>query len=431
MQQERYKRVFSLPAHLHCNGFPFEIEAGALLVDSQTDGILAQMKMASHADKRVKAVKVTLQPEDTRGKALGDEISHQYLDLDVVRGASFGQKTPVHLPDSSTRSFSVSGVEVVYTDNSVAISGGAWEPLPEQKELSATISDEETLKQYRVDFGDGCLYRLQEFDDIWRCACGAVNRDDEEVCYNCGQRREALRSIDPSVIEEHKAARLEAERVEREAQLERERLEKEESDKKAAKAKRTRTIVMAIGAAVVAAFVAFVFWNSNRAPGKADFGPESIFNVYELNAMSADEVAKYTEASALNFHEETGQRKEGYRVYGFSLGKKLNEALRLRDGQMFGLTDDENNDFTCIMWYTTAEYALQGYHTSTEWEAQAKKIINDISPSLNLGTLSSMGNGKGPDGATDWIIFKDQSQHNYVCVKFYTDGAAILVGNKV
>ena len=114
--------------------------------------------------------------------------------------------------------------------------------------------------------------------------------------------------------------------------------------------------------------------------------------------MSADEVAKYTEASALNFHEETGQRKEGYRVYGFSLGKKLNEALRLRDGQMFGLTDDENNDFTCIMWYTTAEYALQGYHTSTEWEAQAKKIINDISPSLNLGTLSSMGNGKGPDG---------------------------------
>ncbi len=147
MPQDRYNRVYTLSEHLYCQGFPFEIEAGALLVDTKTDEVVAQVKMVSHADKRIKAVKVILQPEDTRGKALGDEISHQYLDLDVARGTSFGQKTPVRLPDNSVRSFSVSGVEVVYSDNSIANSSGAWEPLPEQKELSATISDQETLKQ--------------------------------------------------------------------------------------------------------------------------------------------------------------------------------------------------------------------------------------------------------------------------------------------
>lgn len=431
MPQDRYNRVYTLSENLYCQGFPFEIEAGALLVDTRTDEVIAQVKMASYADKRVKAVKVTLQPEDTRGMALGDVVSHQFLDLDVARGTSFGQKAPIRLPDNSTRSFSVTGVEVVYSDNSVVTSSGAWEPLPKQKELSAAISDEETLKQYRVDFGDGCLYRLQEFDDIWRCACGAVNRDDEEVCYSCGQKREALRSIDPSLIEEHKAARLEVERVEREKRLECERLEKEESDKKAAQAKRSRTIAMAIGAAVAAAFVAFVLWNSNRAPGKADFGPETIFDTYALQAMSADEVERYTKASTLNFHEETGQRKDGYRVYGFSLGKKLNEALHLRSGQLFGLTDDENNKFTCVMWYTTSDLGLPGAHSSAERESAASEIVKEMSPSLGLGNLSSMGSGKGPDGATDWVIFYDQGGRNYVCVKFYSDGAAILVGNKV
>ncbi len=267
MPLDRYNRPFMLPEHLHCAGLPFEIVAGALLVDTKTDEALAQLKMASHADVNVKAVKVTLQPEDTRGEALGDATTHQYLDLDIRRGESFGQKTPIPLPDSSSRSFSIRRVEVVYVDNTIAESEGPWTPLPAQEALRATISDEETLKQYQIDFGEQCVYRFQELGDLWRCVCGATNRDDEGTCHDCGQTREILAGIDPVALEERKDARVEAERVEREARLEKERLEKEEADRAAAAAKKKsmRTAGI-IGAIVAACVIGFAVANATIIP---------------------------------------------------------------------------------------------------------------------------------------------------------------------
>lgn len=52
MQSNHYKRPSLLPEHLHCDGLPFEIEAGALLIDTITNDVLAQLKYVSHSDKR-------------------------------------------------------------------------------------------------------------------------------------------------------------------------------------------------------------------------------------------------------------------------------------------------------------------------------------------------------------------------------------------
>lgn len=434
MPQNRYNRVFMLPEHLHCQGFPFEVEAGALLVDTKTNGVLAQLKMASYVNLNVKAVKVFIQPEDTRGEPLGDVVTYQYLDLNITRGTSFGQKTPIYLPDNSSRSFSIVSIEVVYSDNSIAASDGLWEPIPAQKTLAETISDQEILKQYRVDYGDSCLYSLQELGDIWRCTCGAVNRNDEDVCHSCGHSLEELRSVDFSVLEEHKAVRLEAERVEREAQAERERLEKAEAEKKAGESKRAKKIVGAIGILLAVAIVGFVVFMNNRTPGKADFGPDTLFDMNALEAMSADDVERYAEASTLNFKEETSRREDGYHVYGFNLGGELDKALHLRTGYKFALTDDDNNDFTCIMWYTTPEFGKPGSNTTSELQSAARNIVYDIAPYLGLENVAFQYTGKGPDGATDWVVFCDKggtSGCNYIGVKFYSDGAAIVVANKM
>lgn len=260
MAIDRYTRPFLLPEHLHCRGLPFEIEAGALLVDTRTDNVLVQLKMTSHADASVKAVKVTVQPADVKGDPLGDPIAHQYLDLDVRRDESFGQKTPIPLPDNSARSFSITGVEVVYEDNEVNASDGEWTPLPEQEALGASISDDELIKQYQLDFGKGCLYRLQEMGDLWRCVCGTTNRKDEEVCHNCGQQLSDLRAIDPEAVEAHKTERLEAERIEREAQIERERVAAIEAEKAAEESKRRhkKTAAILAAAAAVIAIAYFV-----------------------------------------------------------------------------------------------------------------------------------------------------------------------------
>lgn len=259
MQPDRYNRPFLLPEHLHCDGLPFEIEAGALLVDTTTDNVIAQLKMVSYEDKRVKAVKVTVQPEDTRGEVLGDEVTHQYLDLDAKRGESFGQKTPVPMPDRGTRSFSIRNVELIYSDNSVASSDAKeWHQLPKQEPLRATIADDELIRQYQIEYGDNCLYHLQELPGLWRCVCGTTNRGDEETCHSCGQRHETLRAIDPETIEKHKEDRLESIRLEHEAQAERERKAKEEAAKAEAE-KKERLKKAGIRAAIAAAVVAAAF----------------------------------------------------------------------------------------------------------------------------------------------------------------------------
>lgn len=432
MAQSRYSRVFHRSELLHSDGFDFVIEAGAILIDSKTDSAVAQLKMQSLADAKVKAVTVTIQPEDTKGEPLGEVVTHQYLDLDVQRGSSFGQKTPIPLPDINTRSFSVVGVEVVYEGNSAASSTSAWTSFPNQKPLSEIFSDEETLKQYRIDFGESCSYELQELGELWRCSCGAINKESEDTCHHCGTAKQVLKDIDRVALEERKNARLEVEKAEREAQLAREQAEREEAEKIAAATKKRWKIFAGACAAALVVVGVLLFMRGNRAPGKADFGPESIFDVWTLQTMSEDNVDKYIKASTLDCQEMMDQRKDRYHVYGFSLGNKMNEALHLMNGQLFGLTDDGNNRFTCIMWYADFDHGLSGTHFPAELEDAAAQIAKEITPHLGLGTtLTPLGMGKGPDGYTDWVRFRDPANHNYVCIKFFTDGEQIIVCNKV
>ena len=55
---ERYTRLFSLPQDLYAPGAPLVIAAGALLKDSQTGSVLAQLKLRSLSDVTISAVKL-------------------------------------------------------------------------------------------------------------------------------------------------------------------------------------------------------------------------------------------------------------------------------------------------------------------------------------------------------------------------------------
>lgn len=331
MGQERYNRMFMLPAHLHCEGMPFEVEAGALLVDSQTGGALAQLKMVSYADKPVKAVMVTVQPCDVRGAPLGEEVSHQYLDIYVKRGVSFGQKEPLPLPNPHSRSFTVIRVEVVYADNSTESSdGGVWEPLSEQLPLAGFLSDAELLKQYRIEYGEGCAWRLQEEGDLWRCVCGATNRADEEVCHSCGQGLARLRAIDPSTLEEHKLARLEA----------------EEQTKRRKSQMHLKVVAGAILVVLVAAAAAMVHscTESMRMHFKSDSAMKiAIAGVYSVDAddsdspqlkMTLDDETLVWRTDQSNFDADKSFRITSYDPANGSFMAEENEVIVTGDGDL-------------------------------------------------------------------------------------------------
>lgn len=217
MMSERYQRLYTLAKNLYATGSTVIIAAGALLKDTQTGKVLAQLKLKSLSGKSIKAVSVAITPFDTIGNPLGEAVAYQYLDLRVVRPTEFGAKSPIFLPDATTRQFSAAVTAVVFTDNTIwNADGAAWEVLPEAENLRASIGSYELYQQYLIKYGQGCRFVPTLYKDLWYCTCGALNRQEDETCYNCRCACSTLMEIDMAELREECDARLAAEAEKRE-----------------------------------------------------------------------------------------------------------------------------------------------------------------------------------------------------------------------
>ena len=206
---ERYSKLFSLPENLYTSGSPVVIAAGALLKDNQTGKIIAQLKICNISPKLIKAAKVSILPFDTVGNPLGEKVEYMYLDLKVSRDETFAQKTPVALPDNTTRSFSASVSEVIFADNSVwQASEQLWEVLSPPVTLESVYNDSKLIKQYRIKFGADCKYILTEQKDLWYCACGSLNHNGETVCHRCQKNAESLLNVDSDILKYERDNRI-------------------------------------------------------------------------------------------------------------------------------------------------------------------------------------------------------------------------------
>ena len=217
---ERYTRLFSLPQNLYAPGAPLVIAAGALLKDSQTGSVLAQLKLRSISDVEISAVQLQVVGRDM-SKAEVCREEHQYLDLHVRRDELFGAKEAIPLPVRSVRSFSVQVLAVFFSDGSrYSGTGGPWLPLPEQQDLNARLFDAELIRQYRLETSEHSRYVPQTVGDLWMCTCGELNHSGEP-CYRCSLTLEdARRLLDVEFLRIKKTERLEAEAL-RQAEEER------------------------------------------------------------------------------------------------------------------------------------------------------------------------------------------------------------------
>ena len=204
---ERYSRLFALPEDLYCAGSPVVIAAGTLLKDNQNGKVIAQLKLRSISEKTIKAVKVKLNYFDTAGNPVGDSVEYSYLDLNAARDAEFGQKSPIAVPDTNSRSYQAAVTEVVFADQSVwTANDEKWESLAKPAPLP--ISDPELLKQYQMHYGSGAKYAAKAEKDLWHCTCGSLNHEDES-CHVCGHSLAELQSVDMAKLTAEKDVRLE------------------------------------------------------------------------------------------------------------------------------------------------------------------------------------------------------------------------------
>lgn len=298
---ERYSKLFALPENLYANGSPAVIAAGALLKDNQTGKVLAQLKLRNIGTKSIKAAKVCIHPLDTVGNPLGEENEYQYLDLNADRDGEFGVKSPIALPDAATRSFSASVVEVVFGDNTVwKAEKTCWEPLSAPKTLESVLRDRELVKEYCLKFGADCKYYPEVQKDLWYCACGELNRKEEESCHRCNKSASSLLSVDLEALKKARDARIAAEQQKA----------AEEKAAAEAKAKKTKKMAMIIAPIVVVAIIAAVLISNVIKKNQEEAARLEAYNA----AVAMVEAGQYDEAiaafEALGEYEDSAKQIE-------------------------------------------------------------------------------------------------------------------------
>lgn len=309
---ERYTRLFSLAENFYSTGAPVIIAAGALLKDNQTGNVLAQLKIRNISSKIIKAATISMKPLDTMGISLGDAVHYQYLDLQADRDTDFGQKTAIHLPDSTTRSFTVAVLEVIFADNSIWHGENQpWEVLAEPTNIDS-LDDRELTKQFRIEYGDDFQNLLFDQKDLWYCVCGAVNRRGELRCHKCDRDLINLQTINIDDIQKKKESRIMQRRID-------------------AETARAKIKIQAKKIAKIAAILVVIIAAASIIPGIVQKNKE-----YK-NAISLMESGKYSEAIAA-FEEIVNYRDSAQKVedcHTAILNEKYDAAISKMDAGQY------------------------------------------------------------------------------------------------
>ena len=185
---DRFQKLFSLKNNLYIENAPIIISAAALLKDTKSGNIVVQVKFKSVSNKNIKGIKISLSAYDVSGKEINGVDDYQYLDLNIPNGQSFGSNKAIVMPETTTRSFNIKSLTVIFADSAI------WENaspdfvvIPNAKTLNCELKNEELVKQYKIATTNKANYVPNTFLNLWTCCCGEVN--SEEYCTNCGTNK--------------------------------------------------------------------------------------------------------------------------------------------------------------------------------------------------------------------------------------------------
>ncbi len=312
---ERYTRVFTAKNNLYTLGSPVILSAGALLKDNKTGNVFAQLKIKNISSKKIKAMFLNVSAFDVSGEALGKDVFFEYLDLNVSRDEEFGQKTLIPLPIASTRVFDVTVTKVIFEDNDIWKNDQKFTlTVPEPTSLASLLQDDELLEQYAMHFNQ-TVAMPEKVLDLWYCACGALNHQEETECPKCGNKLESLLACDFDALKSERDERLAKEKAEREAKAAEETAAREAKRIARAKAAKKTKRVLSIVIPTICAIIAIVLVITKMII------PNNKYNV----AVALMDEGKYEEAitafEAMNGYKdsveqitacETGIKDEAY-----------------------------------------------------------------------------------------------------------------------
>lgn len=185
---------------------PVLLHSYALTKNNTNNSIFLQCKFENIADTAIKAMNIAVKCSDIAHKQVTNIDNFSYLDISVQPYSLFGDKTPVVLPDNTTRNVSIIPLKVIFSDDTT------WENTSERAYELAEYEQQpisslgELTDQYKRDFHKICAdsdkhnYLPTNVNGFTVCGCGKVVLPDTQYCASCGVDFSKLFAINNSEI---------------------------------------------------------------------------------------------------------------------------------------------------------------------------------------------------------------------------------------
>lgn len=185
---------------------PVLLHSYALTKNNTNNSIFLQCKFENIADKPIKAMNIAVKCSDVSHQELANVDNFPYLDIDVQPYMLFADKTPVALPDNTTRNVRIIPLKVIFSDDTT------WENTFERAYELAEYEQQpisslgELADQYKRDLHKICTdsekhnYLPANVNGFTVCGCGKVVLPDTQYCASCGVDFSKLFAINNSEI---------------------------------------------------------------------------------------------------------------------------------------------------------------------------------------------------------------------------------------
>ena len=185
---------------------PVLLHSYALTKNNTNNSIFLQCKFENIADKPIKAMNISVKCSDVSHQELANVDNFPYLDINVQPYTLFGDKTPVALPNNTTRNVRIIPLKVIFSDDTT------WENTSERAYELAEYEQQpisslgELADQYKRDLHKICTdsekhnYLPANVNGFTVCGCGKVVLPDTQYCASCGVDFSKLFAINNSEI---------------------------------------------------------------------------------------------------------------------------------------------------------------------------------------------------------------------------------------
>lgn len=185
---------------------PVLLHSYALTKNNTNNSIFLQCKFENIADKPIKAMNIAVKCSDVSHQELANVDNFPYLDINVQPYTLFEDKTPVALPNNTTRNVRIIPLKVIFSDDTT------WENTSERAYELAEYEQQpisslgELADQYKRDLHKICTdsekhnYLPANVNGFTVCGCGKVVLPDTQYCASCGVDFSKLFAINNSEI---------------------------------------------------------------------------------------------------------------------------------------------------------------------------------------------------------------------------------------